>query len=93
MYRIAIVLEPMVHQWLTVRALRHKPRGGAVFAFRGCKGDRLKLLYRDGQGFCLYYTVLQRGRFPWPNTAAAAACLTSAQLVEHNVGPEQKSSA
>ncbi|TCP19989.1 IS66 family insertion sequence element accessory protein TnpB, partial [Rhodovulum adriaticum] len=44
--------------------LRQKPTGGAVFAFRGRKGDRLKLLYWDGQGFCLYYKVLERGRFP-----------------------------
>ena len=35
--------------------LRQEPAGGAVFAFRGRKGDRLKLLYWDGQGFCLYY--------------------------------------
>ena len=34
--------------------LRQKPTGGAVFAFRGRQGDRLKLLYWDGQGFCLY---------------------------------------
>ncbi|MDD7972270.1 IS66 family insertion sequence element accessory protein TnpB [Roseinatronobacter alkalisoli] len=61
-------------------ALRQKPTGGAVFAFRGRKGDRLKLLYWDGQGFCLYYKLLQRGRFPWPNTASGAARLTSAQL-------------
>ncbi|WP_325052314.1 IS66 family insertion sequence element accessory protein TnpB [Sinorhizobium medicae] len=32
--------------------LRQKPTGGAVFAFRGRRGDRLKLLYFDGQGFC-----------------------------------------
>ena len=38
--------------------LRHKPASGAVFAFRGRKGDRIKLLYWDGQGFCLYYKVL-----------------------------------
>lgn len=44
--------------------LRQKPTGGTEFAFRGRKGDRLKLLYWDGQGFCLYYKVLQRGRFP-----------------------------
>ena len=30
--------------------LRQKPTGGAVFAFRGRKGDRVKLLYWDGQG-------------------------------------------
>ncbi|MCD1621060.1 IS66 family insertion sequence element accessory protein TnpB, partial [Salipiger manganoxidans] len=39
--------------------LRQKPTGGAVFAFRGRKGDRLKLLYWDGQGFCLYYNDLR----------------------------------
>ena len=37
--------------------LRQKPASGAVFAFRGRRGDRIKLLYWDGQGFCLYYTV------------------------------------
>ena len=31
--------------------LRQKPTSGAVFAFRGRRGDRLKLLYWDGQGF------------------------------------------
>ena len=41
--------------------VRQKPTGGAVFAFRGRRGDRLKLLYWDGQGFCLYYKVLERG--------------------------------
>ena len=30
--------------------LRQKPTGGAVFAFRGRRGDRLKLLFWDGQG-------------------------------------------
>ena len=56
--------------------LRQNPASGAVFAFRGRRGDRLKLLYWDGQGFCLYYKVLERGRFPGP----AAVRLTSAQL-------------
>lgn len=60
--------------------LRQKPTGGAVFAFRGRKCDRLKLFFWDGQGFFMYYKVLQRGRFPWPNTASGAARLTSAQL-------------
>lgn len=40
--------------------LRQKPTGGAVFAFRGRKGGRLKLLHWYGQGFCLYYKVLQK---------------------------------
>ncbi|WP_420377056.1 IS66 family insertion sequence element accessory protein TnpB [Sinorhizobium meliloti] len=43
--------------------LRQKPTGGAVFAFRGRRGDRLKLLYFDGQGFCLYYNIFGEGAF------------------------------
>ncbi|MDW9590532.1 IS66 family insertion sequence element accessory protein TnpB, partial [Sinorhizobium meliloti] len=46
----------------------------------GSCGDRLKLLYFDGQGFCLYYKILQRGRFPWPSAADGTARLTTAQL-------------
>lgn len=36
---------------LTQDHLRQNPASGAVFAFRGRKGDRIKLLYWDGQGF------------------------------------------
>lgn len=53
--------------------LRQDPCSGAVFAFRGRRGDRLKLLTWDGQGFCLYYKVLEKGRF-------GVARLTAAQL-------------
>ncbi|WP_137114019.1 IS66 family insertion sequence element accessory protein TnpB [Mesorhizobium sp. GR13] len=65
---------------LTQDVLRQKPTGGSVFAFRGRRGDRTKLLFWDGQGFCLYYKVLQKGRFPWPSAADGAARLTTAQL-------------
>jgi transposase len=41
--------------------LRQNPAGGAVFAFRGRCADRIKLLHYDGQGFCLYYKVLEKG--------------------------------
>ncbi|AXQ93403.1 hypothetical protein D0Z66_05995 [Cereibacter sphaeroides] len=35
-------------------------------------GDRIKHLSWDGQGFCLYYKVLERGRFPWPKAELPA---------------------
>lgn len=60
--------------------LRQNPTSGAVFAFRGRRGDRIKLLMWDGQGFCLYYKVLEAGRFPWPSAGDGVARLTSAQL-------------
>ena len=62
------------------QVLKQNPASGAVFAFRGRRGDRIKLLYWDGQGFCLYYKVLERGRFPWPSPAEGTIRLTSAQL-------------
>ena len=43
--------------------LRQDPCSGAVFAFRGRRGDRIKLLYWDGQGFCLYYKVDTSGNW------------------------------
>ncbi|WP_370295770.1 IS66 family insertion sequence element accessory protein TnpB [Poseidonocella sp. HB161398] len=34
----------------------------------------------EPQGLCLYYKVLERGKFPWPSAGSGAARLTSAQL-------------
>jgi transposase len=68
---LAVLAQDVLHQ---------KAARGAVFAFRGRRGDRIKLLYWDGQGFCLYYKVLERGRFPWPNAKDGAVRMTSAQL-------------
>ncbi|MBS1168241.1 MAG: transposase [Proteobacteria bacterium] len=65
---------------LAQQVLKQKPASGAVFCFRGRRGDRIKLLYWDGQGFCLYYKVLERGRFPWPSTPRGSVGLTSGQL-------------
>ena len=43
--------------------LRQKPASGAVFAFRGRRGDRIKLLYWDGQGFAFTTRCLKGGGF------------------------------
>jgi transposase len=48
---------------LAQEVLRQQPASGAVFAFRGRRGDRIKLLHWDGQGFCLYYKVLEKGLY------------------------------
>lgn len=37
-----------------------------VMAFRGKRGDRLKVLVWEGSGLCLYAKRLERGRFVWP---------------------------
>jgi transposase len=56
------------------------PFSGAVFAFRGKRGDLIKLLWWDGQGLVLHAKRLERGRFTWPTTATGVAMLTPAQL-------------
>jgi transposase len=39
---------------LVPSSLRQQPASGSVFAFRGRRADRTKLLLWDEQGFCLY---------------------------------------
>lgn len=36
--------------------------------------------YQDGQGLCLYYKRLERGRFTWPRAQDGVVHLTPAQL-------------
>ncbi|WP_394325830.1 IS66 family insertion sequence element accessory protein TnpB, partial [Rhodobacter capsulatus] len=62
------------------KVLGEDPAGGALLVFRGRMGDRLKILHWDGQGFCLYYKVLERGHFPWPKAAEGKIALTPAQM-------------
>ena len=65
---------------LAQQVLHQNPASDTIFAFPGRRGDRIKLLMWDGQGFCLYYKVLEQGRFPWPSPADGVARLTAAQL-------------
>jgi transposase len=66
---------------LTQNVLLQKPCSGALFVFRGKSSDKIKILWFDGQGFCLFYKCLQRGKFTWPNTDSKGAIgLTGAQL-------------
>ncbi len=64
------------------QTLEQDPFSGHVFAFRGRRGDLLKLLYWDGQGLCLFAKRLERGRFIWPaaKDGAVTLTLTPAQL-------------
>jgi transposase len=40
--------------------LKFDPNGGAIFIFRGRRGDLLKALYWDGQGLVLYRSGLRK---------------------------------
>lgn len=56
------------------------PHNGALYAFRGKRGDLVKILWWDGQGLCLFCKRLERGKFLWPRTQDGSVLLTMAQL-------------
>ncbi len=60
--------------------LKKDPYSGHLFLFRGRRGDRLKILYYDTNGLCLFAKRLQRGRFVWPISRDGVVTLTPAQL-------------
>ena len=56
------------------------PHSGALSAFRGRRGDVIKILWWDGQGLCLFTKRLERGKFIWPHAQDGSVSLTQAQL-------------
>jgi transposase len=60
--------------------LKQDPFSGQVFIFRGRRGDRVKVLWWDGQGLSLFYKRLEQGRFIWPSAESGKIHLTYAQL-------------
>jgi len=60
--------------------LKQDPFSGHLFVFRGKRGDLVKVLYWDGQGFCLFAKRLEKGRFVWPVTMEGSVTLSPAQM-------------
>jgi transposase len=60
--------------------LAEDPFSGQLFVFRGRRGDRVKLLWWDGDGLCLFAKRLERGRFVWPHASSGSVHLSHAQL-------------
>ncbi len=65
---------------LVQTALEQTPFSGNVFVFRGRRGDLIKLIWHDGDGFCLFSKRLDRGRFIWPQATSGTVLLSRAQL-------------
>lgn len=47
--------------------LEQDPTSGQLFIFRSRKGDRIKMLVWDRNGFWLMYKRLEKGRFKFPD--------------------------
>lgn len=52
------------------------PFGGELFVFINRRRDKIKLLYWERNGFCLWQKRLEQDRFHWPRHLGAEAVLT-----------------
>jgi len=60
--------------------LARDPLSGDLFVFRNRRGDRLKILAWQGDGFALYLRRLERGTFAFPTADTAEVSITATEL-------------
>jgi transposase len=60
--------------------LQGDPLSGQLFVFRNKRGDRVKLLYWDEDGFVLVYKRLEAGTFRFPSADQAGVEIRAADL-------------
>ena len=56
------------------------PFSGAVYVFRAKRADRVKLIYWDGTGVCLFAKRLEDGKYRWPRVQDGVMRLSPAEL-------------
>ncbi len=65
---------------LVRQQLQCDPLSGQLFVFRNQRGDRVKLLYWDDDGFVIVYKRLEAGTFRFPAADAAGVEIRAADL-------------
>ncbi len=65
---------------LVRETMRSDPFSGAVYVFRAKRADRIKLIFWDGTGLCLFAKRLEDGIFRWPKIEDGVMRLSAAQL-------------
>lgn len=60
--------------------LAKDPLSGDLFVFRNKRGDRLKILAWQGDGFALYLRRLEKGTFAFPKADTAEVSITATEL-------------
>jgi len=65
---------------LVREAMGADPFSGTIYVFRARRADRVKLIYWDGTGVCLFAKRLEDGQFRWPAIADGVIRLSAAQL-------------
>jgi transposase len=65
---------------LTTSVLGEDPLSGHLFVFRNRRGDRLKILYWDRDGFAIWAKRLERGVFRFPPPRDGRIEVTPAEM-------------
>ncbi len=65
---------------LVREAMGSDPFSGAIYVFRAKRADRVKLVFWDGTGLCLFAKRLEDGAFRWPAIEDGVIRLSAAQL-------------
>lgn len=65
---------------LVRESLGSDPFSGAVYVFRARRADRIKLVYFDGTGVCLFSKRLEDGKFQWPAITDGVVRLSAVKL-------------
>ena len=65
---------------LVRETMQADPFSGAVYVFRAKRADRVKLIYWDGTGVCLFAKRLEDGKFRWPKAQDRVMRLSAAEL-------------
>jgi transposase len=65
---------------LVQEQLKADPFSGTIYCFRSKRADRVKLVFWDGTGLCLFCKRLEDGKFRWPRVQDGVMRLSAAQL-------------
>lgn len=85
--RVFLCLLPGDMRWsfdslarLVESVLAEDPLSGHLFVFRNRRGDRVKILYWDRDGYALWYKRLEKGVFRFPAHDADSLEVSAADL-------------
>ena len=65
---------------LVREAMRANPFDGSIYVFRAKRADRIKLVYWDGTGVCLFAKRMEDRAFRWPKLEDGVIRLSAAEF-------------